>query len=203
MFFVGLKVWQQWLLKEQTLNKVACGSGRTTEGMNGGVIFLAIRSSQLMGEKKEWYLSSSWKEKEKLYEGNDSKHDSELSVLNLWAHSQSRPLLPASWCAPSAGAPPAAPCQRLTRWASEPVFCAGYCCTSQLCYDYRRVAVWKNKKTLRSNWSCVNFQEGQHLQRFHSQVHRASRREPIPDTTSPLCGRTLVFAEPQVPNTTT
>lgn len=32
---------------------------RTTEGMNGGVIFLAIRSSQLIGEKKEWNLSSS------------------------------------------------------------------------------------------------------------------------------------------------
>lgn len=32
----------------------------TTEGMNGGVIFLDIKSSQLIGEKKEWYLSSSW-----------------------------------------------------------------------------------------------------------------------------------------------
>lgn len=35
---------------------------RTTEGMKGGVIFLAMRSSQLMGEKKEWYLSSSCRE---------------------------------------------------------------------------------------------------------------------------------------------
>lgn len=35
----------------------------TTDGMNGGVIFLAIRSSQLIGEKKEWYFSSSWRGK--------------------------------------------------------------------------------------------------------------------------------------------
>lgn len=40
-------------------------NGLTTEGMNGGVIFLAIRSSQLIGEKKEWYLSSSWRRKQK------------------------------------------------------------------------------------------------------------------------------------------
>lgn len=32
--------------------------------MKGGVIFLAMRSSQLMGEKKEWYLSSSCRAEE-------------------------------------------------------------------------------------------------------------------------------------------
>lgn len=31
----------------------------TTEGTKGGVIFLAIRSSQLIGEKKLWFWSSS------------------------------------------------------------------------------------------------------------------------------------------------
>ena len=35
----------------------------TTEGMNGGMIFLAIRSSQLMGEKNEWNWSSICKSK--------------------------------------------------------------------------------------------------------------------------------------------
>lgn len=31
---------------------------RTTLGLNGGVIFLALRSSQLMGEKNMWFLIS-------------------------------------------------------------------------------------------------------------------------------------------------
>lgn len=30
----------------------------TTLGLNGGVIFLALRSSQLMGEKNMWFLIS-------------------------------------------------------------------------------------------------------------------------------------------------
>lgn len=51
--------------------------------MNGGVIFLAIRSSQLIGEKKEWYLSSSWKEKEMLDEQIDHKQASMISYSSL------------------------------------------------------------------------------------------------------------------------
>lgn len=49
----------------------------TTDGMNGGVIFLAIRSSQLIGEKKEWYFSSSWRgknRKEIFDQHTQSKH---------------------------------------------------------------------------------------------------------------------------------
>lgn len=49
---------------------------RTTEGTNGGVIVLAIRSSQLIGEKKEWYLSSSWRENKMLDEQIGSKQAS-------------------------------------------------------------------------------------------------------------------------------
>lgn len=44
--------------------------------MNGGVIFLAIRSSQLIGEKKEWYLSSSCRERKILDEQTDRKQAS-------------------------------------------------------------------------------------------------------------------------------
>lgn len=39
----------------------------TTEGTKGGEIFLAIKSSQLIGEKKEWNLSSSWRRENKRY----------------------------------------------------------------------------------------------------------------------------------------
>lgn len=36
---------------------------------------------------------------------------------------------------------------------------------------------------------------------MYSRVHRASRRAPIPDTTSPLCGRTPASGGPQGPGT--
>lgn len=36
---------------------------------------------------------------------------------------------------------------------------------------------------------------------IHSRVHRASRRAPIPDTTSQLCGRTPASGGPQEPGT--
>lgn len=58
-------------------------SGRTTEGTNGGVIFLPIRSSQLIGEKKEWYLSSSWEGKEMLDEQKDNAQASVISYSLL------------------------------------------------------------------------------------------------------------------------
>ena len=54
---------------------------RTTEGIKGGVIFLAIRSSQLIGEKKEWNLSSSWREKEIPDEQTDREQASRISYL--------------------------------------------------------------------------------------------------------------------------
>lgn len=112
--------------------------------MNGGVIFLAIRSSQLIGEKKEWYFSSSWrrkKRKEIFDQHKANAHHTFSPVIFCVLNLQSHPSLPASWCGPSAEGPPAAPCPRSTHWvwALEP--CAGCCCTSQPCCDCRTVAV--------------------------------------------------------------
>lgn len=95
--------------------------GLTTEGMKGGVIFFAIRSSQLIGEKKEWYLSSSWEREQKtknIHLVGTLKHKYfNLSPVVSWLPDlQSHPSRRASWCGPSAGAPPAAPVQSWKRW---------------------------------------------------------------------------------------
>lgn len=67
------------------------------------------------------------------------------------AHLQNHPSLPASWSGPSAGAPPAAPCLRSTRWASARETCAGCCCTSQLCCGCKTEAV-KQKQQQRNKF---------------------------------------------------
>lgn len=61
-------------------------------------------------------------------------------------HLQNHPSLPASWCGPSAGAPPTVPCRSSTRLAWAPAPCAGCCCTSRLCCDCRTAAVKQKQR---------------------------------------------------------
>lgn len=48
-----LSLWALAAAQQKVVKKV-----RTTLGLKGGVIFLALRSSQLMGEKNMWFLIS-------------------------------------------------------------------------------------------------------------------------------------------------
>lgn len=129
-----------------------------------------------------------------------SKGPSVSYVLKVsCANSQNRPWRPASWCGPSAGAPPAGPCLRWTRWVWAQETCAGCCCTSQRCCDCRRGAV-NNKTTDERRQETSVVTRLLELQ-MHSRVHRASRKAPTPDTTSQRCGRTPASGAPQEPGT--
>lgn len=51
----------QWTVAVIENNNRSIKVERTTLGLKGGVIFLALRSSQLIGEKNTWFLISIWK----------------------------------------------------------------------------------------------------------------------------------------------
>lgn len=118
-----MKVWagvQNNIIEPVLFNGIQSHCERTTEGMNGGVIFLAIRSSQLIGEKKEWCLSSSYRGNEILGQQSNIRKGLmnllQMSVLHihmdqLWTLTKSSftpTLLVRSFCkSPSSSSLPA------------------------------------------------------------------------------------------------
>lgn len=178
-----------------------CPFERTTEGTNGGVIFFAIRSSQLIGEKKEWYLSSSWKEKEANWfnnlmrvfvtcgEGRDVyTHKVVLGPQPLGAVLLQQPLQQFPPCVWHVGL-------EHRGLVQDVVVHLGCVATVE-----RRLF---NESGDNEFSLFTRKPTGLETQRdgFYLQVRRASRTAPIPGTTSPLFGHMLVSGGPQGPST--